>query len=198
MKKNGIIVLLFLIIIGVLGYVFYQKKQREIVHEEATTILKSIEQVAKLVVVEGNISEVYSYNSSESVLFDLINLDKHAVLQIDAKVLVSYDLKKTKVDVDESTKTLYIKHIPEAEINIVPKYKYHNLSHDYFTELTASDINKIQAGAQKKLQEGIEKSNLKQEAKARFIESFSAIQKTTGTLGWKVVDETNTLSILKL
>jgi hypothetical protein len=49
--------------------------------------------------------------------------DKNALVVVNAEVTVAYDLSKVDFELDEATKTLYVKSIPGAEIKINPDFE---------------------------------------------------------------------------
>ena len=86
-------------------------------------IQQQISNVSKLIVTEGHFAEVYNYKDSQELFGPLITADKNALVVVNAEVTVAYDLSKIGFEVDEATKTLYVKSIPDAEIKINPDFE---------------------------------------------------------------------------
>ncbi|HET8754135.1 MAG TPA: DUF4230 domain-containing protein, partial [Salinimicrobium sp.] len=109
---------------------------------------------------------------------------KKALLIVNTKVTVAYDLSKMEVEVDEQNKTVIIKHIPEEEISIYPDIKYYDITQDYLNQFEASDYNKIKDKISKSLREKVEDSPLKSNAKNRLISELQKIYILTNSMGW--------------
>jgi len=161
---------------------------------EAKTILKSVESISKLMVIEGNFTETYSYQEKSKVFFDLIPQEKKAIVLLEAKVIVGYDLKKMEIVIDKKNKLLIIKRIPPEDVHIIPNLKFYDIQSSTFTSFNKDDINKVQTDAKAKIEQQIENSGLKNQAKQRLLENLYSLVNLTQAIGWKVEDETNTIS----
>jgi hypothetical protein len=160
---------------------------------EATTIMKSVESISKLMVIEGNFTETYTYQEKSKVFFDLIPQEKKAIVILDAKVIVGYDLKKMVIFVDKENKKVVIEKLPEEEVNIIPDLKFYDIQASTFTTFNKDDINKVQADAKEKIQQQIENSSLKIQARQRLIENLGSVVNISKAIGWKVEDKTNSI-----
>jgi len=89
--------------------------------------------------------------------------------------------------IDKDSKTLTITSIPEAEININPDIKYHDLEEDFFNQFDPEDHNIIHKEVTKQLNKKIEASTLKSNAKNRLLSELQKIYILTNSLGWKLV-----------
>ena len=161
---------------------------------EATTIQKSVEKISKLMVIEGYFSEVYSYQEKTKVFFNLIPAEKKALIILNAKAQVGYDLKKVEIVVDKINREVIIKSIPKEEINISPDLKFYDIQTSTFTSFTKDDLNKVQKDAHDRIVEQIEKSDIKQQARARLIENLESISAVSSAMGWKMMDKTQSIS----
>jgi len=79
-------------------------KEETLIQEHSALIEKQIKNVSKLVVTEGNFSEVFSYKNSKAVFGDLIEVEKKALVVVNAEVTVAYDLSKIEFNLDEEIK----------------------------------------------------------------------------------------------
>ena len=76
-------------------YSFFRKKQgKEITHHQSTVLLERIKSVCKLISVEGDFAEVYKYENTKERFLSLVSSKKKALVIINAKVHIGYDLKK--------------------------------------------------------------------------------------------------------
>ncbi|MBL7788372.1 MAG: DUF4230 domain-containing protein [Chitinophagales bacterium] len=183
-----------LLVMGVLFFMYkkFMSKNTD-VEIEATTIMKSVESISKLMVLEGNFTETYTYQERSKVFFDLIPQEKKAIVILDAKVIVGYDLKKMVIFVDKENKRVVIEKLPDEEVNIIPDLKFYDIQASTFTSFTKDDINKVQADAKQKIEQQIENSSLKIQARQRLIENLGSLVNVSKAIGWTVEDKTNSI-----
>jgi preprotein translocase subunit YajC len=172
---------------------WYQKKDNHQQKEEVRVVVNSIKNMSKLVVSSGNFSEVYNFTDSKKYFYETISFDKKAIVTINAKVEVGYDLSKLEIEVDSLAKKIYIHKIPKAAITIIPDVKYFDLQQSQFNAFSKNDLNKINEKSIEKIKQTVELTNLKKEAKTRFFEEISKIYQLSAIYGWEVVDKTNSL-----
>lgn len=184
MKKIVLGALVVLVVVLTFRYCENRNEERDRLEESSALIQQQIKNVGKLVVTEGTFSQVYSYNDSKKYYFDVLSARKKALIIVNAKATVAYDLSKLVTEVDEKNKTVIIKHIPEEEISIYPDIQYYDITQDYLNQFDAKDYNKIKTRINKSIREKIENSGLKSNAKNRLISELQKIYILTNTLGW--------------
>ena len=187
MKK----ILLF-IIIFILGFLFavmyYNKSEQKNEKEQIQVMLHEIKNVSKLVVAETNVSEIYNYESADKYLFETLSFDKKVIVLVNAKVQVSYDLSKMKIDLDSINKKIILKQIPKAEVFVAPDLKYYDFQQSTFNSFTKEELNKINQRSIDKIKETIQISELKNQAKKELITELKKIYNLTNILKWELVD----------
>jgi len=193
---KNILLAISVVIIIVLGFMYWDQKNndRETLLENSALIQEQIRNVGKLVVTEGTFSQVFTYKNSKSFYFDVLSARKKALIVVNAEVSIAYDLSKLDIVVDEETKRVIIKSIPEEEININPNIKYYDVTQDYLNQFEAEDYNKIKERVEEGLQEKIENSTLKSNAKNRLISELQKIYILTSSMGWTLEYEGQPLS----
>ncbi|HBO29010.1 MAG TPA: hypothetical protein DD462_04370 [Leeuwenhoekiella sp.] len=179
---------LIVILILLLGYFTYQyfdaqQEKREQLIEATNLIEKEIKNVGKLVVTEGSFAQVFTYKNSKQI-FNLVEANKKALVVINAKVTIAYDLRALETEVDPANKTITIKKIPAPEININPDIEYYDVSQDYLNQFEASDYNKIKQRVMTTVRQTVESSELPQNAENRLLAELANIYVVTNTLGW--------------
>ena len=184
MKKIILGALLVLVVVLTFRYCENRNAERDQLEESTALIQQQIKNVGKLVVTEGTFSQVFSYNDSKKYYFDVLSARKKALIIVNAKATVAYDLSKLVTEVDEKNKTVIIKHIPEEEISIYPDIQYYDITQDYLNQFDAKDYNKIKTRINKSIRQKIENSGLKSNAKNRLISELQKIYILTNTLGW--------------
>ena len=177
------IVIAFVIVFG-LRYCENKKENREILEANTALIQKELKNVGKLIVTEGGYAQVFTYNDSKDLMYGLFDARKKALIVVNAKATIAYDLSEVKTDIDETTKTVTITHIPEPELSINPNIQYYDVTQDYLNQFTASDYNKIKSRVEKSLKKKIEASELRTNAENRLISELQKIYILTNSMGW--------------
>ena len=176
-------------------------KEEILIQEHSALIEKQIKNVSKLVVTEGNFSEVFSYKNSKAVFGDLIEVEKKALVVVNAEVTVAYDLSKIEFNLDEENKILTITKIPEQEIKIFPELEYYDVQADFLNPFKAEDYNAINKKVKQQITKKINASNLKSNAENRLVSELSKFYILTNSLGWtlqynqKVIDKVEDLKL---
>jgi len=184
MRKILFGVIITLIILFSFKYCEDKKSDKIEVQENSVLIRQQIKNVGKLVVTEGHFSEVFNYKNSKEIFGEYFTSEKKALVVVNAEVSVEYDLSKLEYSIDEATKTLQIKHIPEEEIKINPDFEYYDVQSDFLNPFKAQDYNKIKESVRRSLMQKVENSSLKTNAKNRLISELSKFYILTNSLGW--------------
>jgi hypothetical protein len=197
------IVIAFVIVFG-LRYFENKKDTREQLEANTALIQKELKNVGKLIVTEGSYAQVFTYNDSKDLMYGLFDAQKKALIVVNAKASIAYDLSKVNTEVDEAAKTVTITKIPEPELSINPNIEYYDVTQDYLNQFTAADYNKIKQRVEKSLRKKIEASELRTNAENRLISELQKIYILTNSMGWTlkynttVVENETELHKLKL
>jgi hypothetical protein len=171
---------------------WYKKEQREDTFEETQVIVESIRNMSKLIVTEGVFSEIYNYENAKKYFYDTFEFKKSAIVAVNARVQVVFDLEKMEIEVDSVHKKIIIRSIPEEEINIIPEVKYYDIQQSTFNTFDRKELNQINQKSIEKIRETAKVARLKDHARERLIEELRKIYRLSSILGWEVVDETDT------
>ena len=182
-------------VVFVLGFFiakfWYDKKEEKYKQEEIQVVVNGIQNLSKLVVAEGNFSEMYNYSDAKKYFYGYLSFEKKAMLSVNAKVEVGYDLSKLEIQIDSVEKQIIINKIPTEEVVISPDIKYFDLQQSQFNTFSKEELNKLNAKAIEKIQSTITVSRLQKDAKTRLFEELSKIYQLSKIYNWKVVDNTN-------
>ncbi|MEE9371951.1 MAG: DUF4230 domain-containing protein [Saprospiraceae bacterium] len=127
--------------------------------ESSEVLLEKIQNVMKLIAIEGQFAEIYNYK--DYVGYDIWPLRKTALIRVNAKVSVGYDLNDITITKDEETKVITISKFPKAEIlSIDHDLEYYDLQQGLFNVITNQDITKMSAQAKNFIEEKAQKSVL--------------------------------------
>lgn len=186
---------LILVLAVLFGYrYFFDNDDKTIIQENSALIQEQIRNVSKLVITEGHFSQVFTYKNSKAIFASLVNVEKKALVVVNADVTVSYDLSQIAYELDETNKILKITYIPKEEINISPDFEYYDVTADFLNPFQAEDYNKIKNKVKGQLMKKIEASNLKSNAQNRLISELSKFYILTSSLGWTLEYQGNAIS----
>jgi len=179
------------IIITLIGMLIFRscsedKKEKSILLENSMLIQQQIENVSKLIVTEGHFAEVYNYKDSQLLFGTLMTSKKKALVVVNAEVTAAYDLGEIEFEVDEASKTLRIKSIPEPEIKINPDFEYYDVTADYFNPFGAADYNLIKKNINASLMKKVEAFSLKNNAQNRLISELQKFYILTNSMEWSL------------
>jgi len=191
----GVIVTLVLVLTA--WFLFSKKEEKQEIQYHSALIQQQINQVGKLIVTEGQFSQVMSYRNTRKNYFDIFSANKKALVIVNAKVTVGYDLRKIQTDIDEANRTVRITNIPPPEINIYPDLSYYDVTQDYFNKFGAEDYNKIKDTVHKMMEDKVSQSNLKDDAKERLLNELSKIYILTNSMGWTLAYEETVITNLE-
>ncbi|TDT43626.1 uncharacterized protein DUF4230 [Maribacter spongiicola] len=172
------------------------KQDKSILEENSMLIQQEITNVSKLVVTEGHFAEVYNYKDSKELFGPLLRAEKKALVVVNADVTVAYDLRKVDFEIDEATKTVKIKSIPDAEINLNPDFEYYDVTADYLNQFDAEDYNKIKKTVNASLMKKVEASALRTNAENRLISELQKFYILTNSMGWRLTYQEQTIESL--
>src|SRR5690606_19132620 len=139
-------------------------------------------------------SQVFTYKNSKALFANLFNVEKKALVVVNADVTIAYDLSKLEYVLDEKNKKLTITFIPEEEIKIHPDFEYYDVQADYLNQFEANDYNTIKETVKKSLMKKVEASNLKSNAQNRLLSELAKFYILTNSLGWTLQYNANAIN----
>ena len=184
-------VLIGLIVGSILAYVVFIKFQKRSKNGDTQTqslvLMEKIRSVCKLVTVEGDFSEIYHYENIEKKWLKLLLGKKSALVLIDAKAHIGFDLSKLQMDADTKRKTITLSNFPKPELlTIETDFKYYDKKEGWANPFTAADLTEINKEAKQHIVEKIPESGLYREASKQALESVIMMEKLVETINWKL------------
>lgn len=166
---------------------FNRKKRKELVKHQSTVILDKIKSVCKLVSVEGDFAEIYRYENIKEGFMNVLSSKKKALVVINAKAQVGYDLKKLKLNADLDRKRIILAEFPQPEVlSIEPDIQFYDIKNGLFNSFSSDDLTDLNAKAKEHIREKIPESGLLDTAKKEALEAVLIIEKMVETIGWKL------------
>lgn len=189
MNKFGFGFLIALVLISGVWFFYQSYQEREELKASSELIQKQIQQVGKLIVTEGYYSKVFTFKNSQNLFLNLMTSDKKALVIVNAKATVEYDLRQLEVEIDETRKILILKKIPDPILNIYPEIEYYDVTQDYFNSFEAKDYNKIKNSVTAQIRTQIEKSDLMENSRERLMVELTNLYVLTNSMGWSLMYE---------
>jgi len=181
------ITLLGIIIGSAIVYYFLYLKNSTRSKEESILLMENIKRVCKLVTVEGEFVEIIAHNENKSILFNLFNFEKKAMVIVKAKAMVGFDLRKSQIEINENTKTIHISHFPQAEIiSVEPEINYYDLQESIFNKFKTTDLSDLNKRTLEMFRSKIQESNLPIKAIEQADETLQTINKLIHLMGWQL------------
>lgn len=188
-------------IVAYLIFNFFNKSRRkEKDQQQSTVLMDKIRAVCKFITVEGDFSEIYHYKNVKDKWVNLFLGSKKALILIEAKAHVGFDLTKIKMHSDLANKTILLSNFPQPELlTIETDFKYYDKQEGWANPFTSTDLTDINREAKQYIVEKIPESGLLQEASNQAMETILLIEKLVETINWKLdysaleIDENPTL-----
>ncbi|SEP98042.1 Protein of unknown function [Hyunsoonleella jejuensis] len=180
------IILAVLVTLGVVTIVKSFKK-KQLVNAQSTILLNKIKKVCKFITVEGDFAEIYHYEDVKQRFLKLISSRKKALVVINAKAHVGYDLSKIQLKSDTDKKKIILEHFPQPEVlSIETNLNYYDKTDGYFNKFEANDLTDLHNEAKVHIRAKIPESGLIQIAQQEALETILLIETIVETIGWKL------------
>ncbi len=167
--------------------VFKTIKKKQLVNAQSVILLDKIKKVCKFITVEGDFAEIYHYEDVKEKFLKLISSKKKALVVINAKAHVGYDLSKIHLVSDTGSKTIVLEHFPEPEVlSIETNLNYYDKSDGLFNKFEATDLTDLHQEAKQHIEDKIPESGLIQIAQTEVKETIYLIESIVETIGWKL------------
>ncbi len=169
-------------------YTFFRRKQsKELTKHQSTVLLERIKSVCQLITIEGDFAEIYKFESTKEHFLSLISSKKKALIVINAKARIGYDLKKILMHADTARKRIILTNFPQPEVlSIEPELEFYDIKNGLFNSFTPDDLTTLNKDAKSHIHEKIPQSGLMDTARREALEAVLLIEKLVETIGWKL------------
>lgn len=184
METFFIIIISILVTLGLVT-IFRQWKIKKKTNEQSIVLLDKIKRVCKFITVEGDFAEIYHYEDVKEKFLKLISSRKKALVVINAKAHVGFDLSKVQMRSDLNTKTVVLSHFPQPEVlSIESDINYYDKQDGMFNKFEASDLTELHTKAKEHIMDKIPESGLHNVARLEALEAIQLIENLVQTIGW--------------
>ncbi|WP_033959964.1 DUF4230 domain-containing protein [Psychroserpens jangbogonensis] len=156
-------------------------------NSQSVILLDKIKKVCKFITVEGDFAEIYHYEDVKERFLKLVTSRKKALVIINAKAHVGFDLSKIQLESDTKTKTVKLFHFPQPEVlSIETDLNYYDKTDGMFNKFEASDLTELHNEAKLHIMNKVPESGLYEIAKKEALDSVLLIETIVHTIGWKL------------
>lgn len=156
-------------------------------NQQSVVLMDKIRTVCKFITVEGDFSEIYHYENLKDKWLSRIIGKKKALILIEAKAYVGFDLTKIEMKADPKTKIITLTNFPKPELMTVETdFKYYDKKEGWANPFTASDLTEITAEAKQHIVDKVPNSGLLLEASKQALETIHLIETLVETINWKL------------
>lgn len=186
METFFIIIISILVTLGLVT-IYKQWKTKKVTTAQSILLLDKIKRVCKFVTVEGDFAEIYHYEDVKEKFLKLISSRKKALVVINAKAHVGFDLSKVQMSSNTKAKTVVLTHFPQPEVlSIESNINYYDKSDGMFNKFEASDLTELHTKAKAHIMDKIPESGLYNVAKQEALEAIHLIENIVETIGWQL------------
>lgn len=166
---------------------FYNKKGAQQIEKQSVILIEKIKSVCKLITVEGDFAEIYHYENTKNHFLNIITSKKKAILLINAKAHVGFDLSKIQLEANNKTREIVITHFPEPSVlTVETDVKYYDKKDGLFNKFEAADLTELSKESKAFIVAKIPESGLLTTAKKEALDTILMIEKLIETSGWKL------------
>lgn len=172
--------------LGVFTYVKHTKA-KTLANAQSVILLDKIKKVCKFITVEGDFAEIYHYEDAKEKFLKLISSKKKALVVINAKAYVGFDLAKIEMNANVEQKILTLNSFPKAQIlSVETNIKYYDKKEGLFNKFEANDLTELHNEAKQHIRDKVPESGLFQIAQKEALESILLIENIVETIGWRL------------
>lgn len=176
---------------AVIAYFLFLKfssgRKKEKTKTQSVVLMEKIRSVCKFITVEGDFSEIYHYENVKDKWLSALLGKKKALVLIEAKAHVGFDLTKINMVADTKSRTITLNNFPKPELlTVETDFKYYDKQEGWANPFTASDLTEINREAKQHIIDKVPSSGLLNEASSQALETIQLIEKLVETINWKL------------
>ncbi len=166
---------------------FAKRGNKANAHSQSMVLMERIRSVCKFITVEGDFAEIYHYESLKDKWIQKLLGTKKALVLIDAKAHIGFDLTKIKMEANVETKTIRLYDFPSPELlSVETDFKFYDKKEGWANPLTSTDLTEINKEAKQHIVDKIPNSGLYKTASQQALDTIILIQKLVETIGWQL------------
>lgn len=166
---------------------FNKTRRQQNAQQQSVVLMEKIRNVCKFITVEGDFSEIYHYQNVKDKWMNLFLGSKKALVLIDAKAYIGFDLTKIKMHPDVKNRTIILTDFPQPELlSIETDFKYYDKKEGWANPFTSTDLTEINREAKQHIVDKVPQSGLFAEASKQALSTVALMENLVQTIGWKL------------
>ncbi|RMA66407.1 DUF4230 domain-containing protein [Ulvibacter antarcticus] len=166
---------------------FSKSRRKGRTHQQSVILMEKMRSVCKLITVEGSFSEIYYYENVREKWIQAILGKKKAILLIEAKAHVGFDLNKIQMESDPKKRTIILTNFPQPELlSVDTDFKYYDKKEGWANPFTSADLTEITSEAKQHILDKVPESGLFEEASKQAMDSIQLMETLVETINWKL------------
>lgn len=152
---------------------------------QSDVLMERMRKVWKLITVEGDFAEIYHYENTKERFLNMVSSKKKAIILINAKALVGFDLSKIKMESINEKKSIKLTDFPKPEVlSLETDLRYYDKKEGLFNKFDSEDLTELNAMSKDYVMKKIPDSGLYETARKEALEAVLIIQNIVETIGW--------------
>lgn len=166
---------------------FNKERSKANANEQSLVLMDKIKSVCKFITIEGDFSEIYHYENLKEKYLSLILGKKKAIVLVNAKAHIGFDLSKIRMESDNDSKRIILTNFPQPELlTVETDFKYYDKREGWANPFTTSDLTDINRDAKNHIVDKIPQSGLFDQARKEALSTILLMEKIVETIGWKL------------
>ncbi|MDD4425212.1 MAG: DUF4230 domain-containing protein [Mariniphaga sp.] len=168
-------------------YWYFKRRTTEVARVQSVVLLDKIRHVCKLITIEGEFSEVFAHHDGKSMFFKLLQMKKKALLIVQARVLIGFDLSKIKIAMIPEKKQVRLSQFPEPEImSMETDLEYYDVQKGMINKFSEEDLTNMNKKSKEFIREKVERSYLFDIARNQGTDTIAVIRQLIDSVGWEL------------
>ncbi|AZQ42874.1 DUF4230 domain-containing protein [Nonlabens ponticola] len=166
---------------------FFKGSGRDNSQEQSMVLMEKIRSVCKFITVEGDFAEIYHYRNVKDKIANLLLGKKKAIVLINAKAHIGFDLTKIRMESDVTAKTIRLTEFPQPQVmSIETDFNYYDKSEGWANYFSSDDMNEVNRNAKQHIIDKIPESGLMEQARKEALNTIHLMEGLAQTIGWKL------------
>lgn len=166
---------------------YFAGKSKDNRQEQSVVLMEKIRTVCKFITVEGDFAEIYHYQNVKDKIANFLLGKKKAIILINAKAHIGFDLTKIRMESDIANKTIRLTEFPQPQLmSIETDFNYYDKSEGWANYFTSDDLTEVTRNAKQHIIDKVPESGLMEQARKEALKTIQLMEGLAQTIGWKL------------
>ncbi|WP_194850266.1 DUF4230 domain-containing protein [Nonlabens antarcticus] len=166
---------------------FFFKGNKDNRQEQSVVLMEKIRTVCKFITVEGDFAEIYHYQNVKDKIATFLLGKKKAIILINAKAHIGFDLTKIRMESDTSNKIIKLTEFPQPQVmSIETDFNYYDKREGWANYFSSDELTEVTRNAKQHIVDKIPESGLMEQARKEALKTIQLMEGLAQTIGWKL------------